>query len=136
MLLQNCCRLCNKSTTLLTISFFKTGKLKDKLKEWRCLPVMQQTWPQFKRMMTRSQCNLQCQSAATMGYNTANNLEQGKYSFETNNFLMVTAEALEGLVECTQSDSTAVENLTTVNNSFTNQVKDIAELKSMMKNLT
>ena len=30
----------------------KTGQFKDKLKEWKRLPVAQQTWPQFKRMMT------------------------------------------------------------------------------------
>ena len=52
----------------------KTGQFKDKLKEWRHLQIVQQTWLQFKRMMRRAHLDLRRQAAAGAGYNTANNM--------------------------------------------------------------
>ena len=84
----------------------------------------------------RTHCNLRCQSAATICYNTANNLEQGQYAMYSNNAFAATTAALEGLAEATQSDCIVVANLTLANNPLTNQVKDIGEMKTMIKELT
>ena len=113
----------------------KTGQFKDELKEWRRLPVPQQTWPLFKRMMTRAHRDLRRQAAAGAGYRTANNLEYEAYGSNTNNAMAATAAALEGLAEVTQSDRAAVANLTTANSTLTDQVKIINDLKTMMKDL-
>ena len=111
----------------------KTSHFKDELKEWRRLPVAQQTWPQFKRMMTRAHRDLRRQAAAGAGYRTANNMEYGTNN--TNNAMAATAAALEGLAEATQSDRAAVANLTTANSALTDQIRTINELKTMMKDL-
>ena len=113
----------------------KTGQFKDELKEWRRLPTAQQTWPLFKRMMTRAHRDLRRQVAASTGYHTANNLEYGRYDNDTSNAMAATAAALEELAEATQNDRVAVANLTTANNTLTNQVKTINELKTMIKDL-
>ena len=106
----------------------KTGQFnKDKLKEWMRLLIAQQTWNQFKQMITCDHCNLCCQAAVGAGYNTANNMEYSGY--QTSNAMAATAAALEGLTEATQNDQAAVANLTTANNTLTNHVKTINELK-------
>ena len=55
-----------------------TGKFKEELKEWRQLPIAQQTWPQYKHTMTRAHSDLRWQSTTTAVYNTANNGEYGE----------------------------------------------------------
>ena len=84
-------------------------------------------------MMTRAHCDLCCQAAAGAGYNTANNMEYGGY--QTNNAMAATAAALEGLVETAHNNLAAVANLTTANNTLTNQVKTINKLKGVIKDL-
>ena len=65
-------------------------------------------------MMKRAHRDLRCQLAAAMGYNTANYVEHGKVNQNMNHTFAATAAALEGLAEATQSDQTAVANLTTI----------------------
>ena len=89
---------------------FKTGQFKDELKERRRLLGGQQTWPEFKRLMTRAHQDLRRQSAATMGYHTANNVRYDHGNQQTNHAFAATAAALEGLAKATQSDRTAVAN--------------------------
>ena len=115
---------------------FKTGQFKDELKEWRRRPAGQQTWPEFKRLMTRAHRDLHRQSAATMGYHTANNVGHDSGNQQTNHAFAATAAALEGLAEATQSDRSAVANLTAANNTLTDQVKVVYDMKKMISELT
>ena len=81
-------------------------------------------------MMTRAHHDLQQKLAATTGYHTVNNVTQDAYEPSSKNSFAATAAALEGLAEATQHYRTAVENLTTSNNTLTQQLKTIKELKT------
>ena len=74
-------------------------------------------------MMTRAHHDLRRQLAATMGYNTANNVKHGQVNQNTNYALAATAAALEGLAEVTKSDQMVVANLTAANITLTDQVR-------------
>ena len=54
---------------------------------------------------------------------------------EVGNAFVAAAAALEGIAEATQSDRTAVANLTNANSTLTQEVKKINKLKGMMKDL-
>ena len=86
-------------------------------------------------MMTWVHQDLCCQSTVTAGYNTASNVEFRVPQNNTSNAFAAALKALEGLAEEMQYNSTVVANLTTANNTLTNQVKTMNVLKGMIKDL-
>lgn len=90
---------------------FNTGLYFDACKDWNELAAANRTWDQFKTHFLAAQTRVQHQqrvSTQQAGYHGANNME--------------TVEALANLAAAAATDREAFANITSTNNSLTNQL--------------
>jgi hypothetical protein len=98
-------------------TILQTGLFTDACRDWRRQPAVQKTWPTFKANFSLAHQEMQESQATTQG--------AGFYSANAAlaaEFQQQTFEALANLATATESDRSAVSNLTGTNSALTTQL--------------